>query len=68
MIDQKQYLRGPRWFVTKGRNTPFRPGDVPLNRTILCIAMNELELIHKHAGLVDLIRRYQNLREHLITL
>ena len=30
MIDQTQYLRGPMWFVTKGRNTPFRPGEVPL--------------------------------------
>ncbi len=37
MIDQTQYLRGPRWFGTKGRNAPFRPGDVPLIKTVLTL-------------------------------
>ncbi len=27
-------IRGPWWFVTKGRNTPFRPGDVPFTLVI----------------------------------
>ena len=31
---QLKYLRGLRWFFTKGRNTPFRPGDVPLSMSL----------------------------------
>ncbi len=46
MIGQSYNLRGPRFFVAKGRNISFRPGDVPSNNVEAC---------HSYLFLEDLV-------------